>query len=468
MGRLLNLGKIAGRGFWRIVLCAVTTSVLASTVNGQPIKYTGFTITDGQLGSWYFHNARVILTFVSDAKYVQSNVPFPPTDVIANLNIKGKAEITIVGDDKTVHATFDDQNQKFFISYDQTNDGIGFGLCSPNCLGLLSVPQVLPSVFQPVYPFGISQLDHGSDLTNDIAGTGRSFSCLDFGMPDSAYSMLCPYPPSVALGTDNGDLYLYQMYQEENNSGEFKSSNAGYFFADTSWSENTLPYTVFAPSTQIPTSSITYNLFFVSDVSIGDQSFSNAKINLSFRSRTSKVQPLAGAGPNAYVNDHGTARVVITSGSQTVSAEFAPGQLYVFFNPNTATVGFGSYAPDGSRQLAYPVILGPDYGISPQLLQDVSDIITNQPNPASGGPYSFETQALAQVTDLKHPTLLADYASSCTAVMFDSGIICSAQAQPAGLMTDKGLFFLPEFNYGGFGAWGAFWSSFNSGDELDD
>jgi hypothetical protein len=384
--------------------------------------------------------------------------------VIANLNIRGKAEITIVGDDRTVHATFDDPNQKFFISYDQPNDGIGFGMCSPNCLGLLSVPQVLPSVFQPVYPFGISQLDRGGDLTNDSAGTGRSFSCLDFGMPDSAYSSLCPYP-NVALKTDKGDLYLYQMYQEENWEYEFKSSNAGFFFADTSWSGNTLPSTVFAPSTEIPTSSITYNLFFVSNVTIGNQSFSNAKINLSFRSRTSKVQAFPGAGPNAYVNDHGTARVVITSGSQTISAEFAPGQIYVFFNPNMVTVGFGSYAPDGSRRLAYPVILG-QQDASPQLLQDVSDIITNTPNLDAIEPYSPETQALAPLTDLRHPTLLADYTSSCTAFTSDPvrGILCAPQAQPAGLVTDKGLFSLPDTIYGG--GWGVFWSSFNPGDEV--
>lgn len=438
------------RDFALVTIASFLMSVL---VMGQPIKYTGFTITDGQLGSWYFHNARVILTFVSDTNYVQSNVQFPP-DITADFNIRGRAAITIVGDDKTVHATFNDPNQQIFMSFDHFNDGIGLGVCSPNCLGLLSVPPVLPSVFQPVYPYGVSQFD---------GFTGRSFSCIDFAMPDSAYSNLCPFP-NVALKTDKGDLYLYQMYQEENWAGEFKSSNAGFFFSDTSWSDNTLPYSVFAPSTQLPTSSITYNLFFVSNVSIGNQSFSNAKINLSFRSHTSKVQPLAGAGPNAYVNDHGTARVVITSGSQTISAEFAPGQLFVFFNPNTATAGFGSFAPDGSRQFGYPIIMAPQ-DASPQLLQDVSDIITNQPNPDSGGPYSPETLALAQVTDLKHPTLLADYASSCIDFSFTFAISCSSQAQ-AGLMTDKGLFSVP--NPTPYLGWGVFWSSFNPPDEHGD
>jgi len=462
MKSLLNFGRIPEMNFWRVVLYAVITSVLTSTVSAEPIKYTGFTITDGQLGSWAFHNARVILTFVSDTKNVRSNVQFPPTDITANLNIQGRAAITIVGDDKTVHATFD-PNQ-IFISYDQTNNGIGFGSCSPDCFGLLSVPQVLPSVFQPVYPFGVSQFDGGTDLIH-IGGTGRSWSCIDFAMPDSAPSNFCPLP-SLALKTDKGDLYLFQMYQEICQSfqpcaGETKASNAGFFFADTSWSESTLPDTVFAPSTQTPTSSITYNIFFVADVSLGAQSFSNAKINLSFRSHTSKVQPLAGVGANAYVNDHGTARVVITKGSQTISAEFAPAQLYVFFNPNTASVGFGSFAPDGSRQLAYPAVLTADFTLSPQLLEDVSDIITN-PNDAPL--YSPEAQAVAQVTDLKHPTLLADFITSCTAFTFvpNIGVICSPQA-PAGLMTDKGLFNLPK----NFGLWGVFWSSFNPPNDDD-
>jgi hypothetical protein len=457
MENTYSFGKIVRRIFrYALPHFAMTTMLLCAALAQQPIKYTGFTITDGQLGSWAFHNARVILTFVSNTNNVHSNVAFPPTDITANLNIQGRAAITIVGDDKTVHATFD-PNQ-IFISFDQSNDGIGFGLCSPNCLGLLSVPPVLPSVFQPVYPFGVSQFDGGGDLAHDIAGTGRSWSCIDFGMPDSAQSNLCP-PPNVALKTDKGDLYLFQRYQEFSTvtgSPRFKSSNAGFFFADTSWSESTLPYTVFAPSTQTPTSSITYNIFFVADVSLGAQSFSNAKINLSFRSRTSKVQPLAGVGPNAYVNNYGTARVVITKGSQTISAEFAPGQLYVFFNPNTASVGFGSYAPDGSRQLAYPVSLTADFSLSPQLLEDVSDIITN-PNDAPL--YSPEAQAVAQVTDLKHPTLLADFVTSCTAFTFDpaNGIICSPQTQLPALMTDKGLFSLPK----NFGFWGIFWSSFN-------
>jgi len=463
MKRLLNFGKISERGIWRVVLYAVILSVLASAVSAESIKYTAFTITDGQLGSWGFHNARVILSFVSDTDKVQSNVPIPFTDVTANLNAVGTASITVVGDDKTVHATLD-PNQ-IFISFDATNTGIGFGSCSPDCLGLRSVPLVLPSGFQPVYPLGVSAGSvSDTDLMHDIGFSGRSWSCIDFAMPDSATSNFCPFA-TVPLKTDKGDLFLYPMYQEFyslQDTSDITAANAAFFFADTHWSENTLPSTVFAPSTQNPSRSMTYNIFFVSDVSLGGRSFSNAKINLSFRSRTSNVQPLAGAGPNAYVNKNGTARVVITEGSQTISAEFTPDQLYVFFNPGIGSVGFGSYAPDRSLRLAYPVSLTADFTRGTQLVQAVSDIITN-PNDKQF--YSPETQALAQVSDLKHPTLLADLVSSCTAFTFDpnTGVICSPQALPAGLMTDKGLLSIPENFENG---WGVFWASFNApGDE---
>jgi len=44
----------------------------------EPVTYTGFTITDGKLGNWAFHNARVYLTFKSDTKNVQFMQPLDP------------------------------------------------------------------------------------------------------------------------------------------------------------------------------------------------------------------------------------------------------------------------------------------------------------------------------------------------------------------------------------------------------
>ena len=43
------------------------------------MTYTGFTITDGQLGNWQFHNARVYLTFKGDtnnARFIQPPNPY--------------------------------------------------------------------------------------------------------------------------------------------------------------------------------------------------------------------------------------------------------------------------------------------------------------------------------------------------------------------------------------------------------
>ena len=81
-----------------------------------PVTYTGFTITDGQLGHWKFQrkfqNARVYLTFKGDTKDVQFvQVPVAPTDptlgsVDAYIQQTGVASVTIFSGGKSVHATF--------------------------------------------------------------------------------------------------------------------------------------------------------------------------------------------------------------------------------------------------------------------------------------------------------------------------------------------------------------------------
>ena len=63
---------------YTVVLVAIAMFLTSSIAQGQPITYTGFVITDGQLGAWQFHNARVIFTFQSDTRYVQVlNIPVP-------------------------------------------------------------------------------------------------------------------------------------------------------------------------------------------------------------------------------------------------------------------------------------------------------------------------------------------------------------------------------------------------------
>jgi hypothetical protein len=183
-----------------------------------------------------------------------------------------------------------------------------------------------------------------------------------------------------------------------------------------------------APSSSVANGSITYHMFLVSDVSLNGQLFQNASIHLSFQSNTSRVTPLALGGPNGYINTHGVARVDIKSGTSTVSAEFARGQIYVYFDPMTASAGFGSVS--GGR--GYPAALFPTVvHQDTELLAAVADIL-------NGGTtyYTPETIDLANATDLKHETMLAEYVSSCGNFDFSIGV-CNDLINFPKLITDQ-------------------------------
>ena len=112
----------------------------------------------------------------------------------------------------------------------------------------------------------------------------------------------------------------------------------------------------------------------------------------------------------------------------------------MFFDPSTASVGFGSKS--GGR--AYPVTLSECSCNSVQLVGAVSDIINS--SEADAGHYTAQTETLANVTDLTHEIVLADFASSCspdTAFVPATGI-CSDLTAPAKLTTNKGDFYLYE------------------------
>jgi hypothetical protein len=274
----------------------------------------------------------------------------------------------------------------------------------------------------------------------------------------------------VPLKTNKGDLYLFQPYQVEPQTPTGgKVLNAGLFFADAKGPVSGLPHSLFAPSTKASSGDITYNVFLVSDVSIGGRPFNNAKIHLSFSSDTSAVKPLSGTGPNGYVNEDGTARVVITKGSTTIRAKFDRHQIYVFFDPSTRSVGFGSYS--GGR--AYPVTLTQCLCNSPQLVGAVSDIINSKG--VDDNKYTAKTATL--VTDLTNETVLADFASSCSPyAAFDlaNGFCSNLTALPPKLTTDEGDFYIYEpytqtqSSLPFSNNWAIFWSTFNPRDESRD
>ena len=112
-----DISYLAGLFARTFVGCLIGLLVVTAAC-AQPITYTGFVIADGQLGTSQFHNARVILTFRSDTRYVQEfSIPvpghFPPNVAV---NTTGVAQITIIDHEKTLEATLD-PNQ-IFVSFD--------------------------------------------------------------------------------------------------------------------------------------------------------------------------------------------------------------------------------------------------------------------------------------------------------------------------------------------------------------
>lgn len=210
-------------------IVAVLGSALVSLIaHAGPITYTGFTISDGELGGWKFHNARIYLTFDSDTNNVQT-MQISDADIV--INSTGTARITVVGSGRRVTATF--APGQIFVSLDQgfTGDthvlgrGVGFG--SKWSYGL-----------EPAYPLGIEDgtIDGGDPLLSDGAisfadlptdlvqatqFSGRAWTCI--GFPDRT----CLTPAS-ALKTDRGDLFLYQRYQVQ---GGGDVLNGGLFWA---------------------------------------------------------------------------------------------------------------------------------------------------------------------------------------------------------------------------------------------
>jgi hypothetical protein len=429
------------------VLAATAIFLTSSLALGQPITYTGFIITDGQLGNWSFHNARVILTFESDTNYVQQLDPACGTS--AAFNSTGVARITIVDHERVVRAKFDPH--QIFVSFDQTFGGVGFGSFGP---GFTAPDCSNPASLQPAYPLG---LHHGTmdntgdespieatfpnDLQGDVGFSGKGYTCV--GVPQ----LECD-PPTAALKTDHGDLFLFEPYQDYRN--EFLVSlNGAFFFQQTGRRGSPLPRAVLAPSGSAAKGSITYHLLLVSDVSLNGELFENATIHLSFQSDTSRVTDLEGGGPGSAMNAHGVARVEIRKGVRTESATFARHQIYVYFNSLPISAGFASYA--GGPM--YPAALAPTFVHNDvELLEEAT-------------------------TDLKSETLLAEYVSSCTSFDFTNGFCSDLTSQPR-LVTDKGDFYLYEpYNANGFqdpttevrssNGWGVFWTTFGGGEHED-
>ena len=446
-----------------VVLAGISFAVCAAMA--EPVTYTGFTIADGKLGQWAFHNARVYLTFKGDTKDVKFIQPYiDPSHpeygtVDIWINQTGKASVTIISGQRVVSANFG-PNQ-IFVSSDlgdtpKPSDpphlgarGVGFGSFTA------------AGGFEPTYPLAIEDgpLDWGDILNGGFPSTfidgapspemtqlsvdlvhstrfgGRGWVCVGFPV--------VPCSPANALHTDRGDLYLSMPYSQAPNFDQGETLNAGFFVAEVGESAEgnisaqlTTSHAAGSPNT------ISYYGYLISDVTLGSNHYAGAQIYLSMDSVASKV--VAFSSGHGFRSDSGSAHVTIVSGQRVTLADFEPGQIYVYYDIDHAIVGFGSKAGNGSRESGYPLSITAN-----QYPQDSSGLVENSLvgavsdltlTPAHASNYTLATSSLQ--TDLKNATVLNGGASSCQG--FDPATSTCSGLTPIPLRTNRGDFLLFE------------------------
>lgn len=445
----------------------------------HPVTYTGFTITDGKLGDWEFHNASVYLRFDGDTSDVQLFQPAvdpsdPSATVDTYINTNGKASITVVSGSKIVKAKF--AANQIFVSVDLGDTGsthygargVGFG----------SFSATAPGGIEPAYPLGIEDgvvdwgdiVEDGStgiaspalsalplDLKSNVALSGKAWECV--GFPDET----CP-TPTTPLETDHGDLYLYQPYEylyTPDPGGQ--PLTAGYFVVDSSpGKQNDVHAAALAADrcNKSPTS-ITYNAYVIADVSLGRHHFQNAEVYLSFDADTSDVFPFTQGAAQGFMNSVGEAHVKIISGGRLYKADFDSDQLYVFYDVAQSFLGFGSQAGG----FGYPLGLTSNDQDSLTEFSSVGAIAALAAGNVAPGTYSPATSALS--TDLTNATAVSGVASSCASL--DPTTTTCTNLTPVALRTNKGDFLLYEpytaddTSTGGTAPhsinWGTFWTN---------
>src|SRR5262249_43860876 len=100
--------------------CSLLFLSLAAVAAAKPVTYVGFTIADGKLGNWTFHNARVYFVMQGDTDTVQAlQAPNPvdPTDPVGVLiNPAGNSSVTVISGSQVAHVTSDPH--QIFVSMD--------------------------------------------------------------------------------------------------------------------------------------------------------------------------------------------------------------------------------------------------------------------------------------------------------------------------------------------------------------
>jgi len=101
---------------------------------------------------------------------------------------------------------------------------------------------------------------------------------------------------------------------------------------------------------------VTYRVFAITDVKLGQRVYHNAEVQLEFVGDSTDVQPFQ-AGPNSgFFISRGEARIRITHSEETLSARFLPGQIMVAADNIGGGAGFSSLVgSDHHLEAAYPL-----------------------------------------------------------------------------------------------------------------
>jgi hypothetical protein len=458
------LRKAASRA---TALCVLVTSILVSMASAVQITYTGYTIANGQLGTWKFKDAQVYLRFSGDTNDVQigfiENVyvsyigPYNAQQLCTGPAIyKGTASVTIISGGRTVHATF--APNQISVSSDLGGldpngvigfpRGIGFGICGPNGFEVAYPLAIQDGTADQDNQFGTHQfsaelLNLNPFLTGPADFSGRAWVCFGFiANPGSSASCADTPPP---LKTDKGDFYLFERYRAQfiSPTQTFLGDTltAGLFWVDFGGETDSENASITRFASTESDQPITYTGFLLTDVSVGGQFFAGAQVSFSVNADASQVQTIPGPGGPVYINDAGRAHVRVVSGGQTVTAKFASNQIYVYFDVANGGVGFGSHV-NGSDYRGYPLTLTQNDCNSlteNSSVGAVSDIIRS----AGADSKFYTTDVQRLVTNLRNRTALSGPASSCPDFTTSTSA-CAFSISAPGLQTDHGTFYIYE------------------------
>ena len=217
--------------------------------------------------------------------------------------------------------------------------------------------------------------------------------------------------------------------------------NPGFFFVQVGESDQpNVPAPVSAALTTTSAHPIMYHGYVISDVTRGGQPYNGAQVYLSFNSDTSHVVPFSSG--NGFRNTTGSAHVTIVSGQNVTPADFAPGQIYVYYDIDHASIGFGSIATNGSTQSGYPLSITANQDTNTNGLVENSLVGAVSDLTLTGDVTNYTAATAGLKTNLKNATLMSGGASSCLG--FDPSTSTCTSLTPVPLHTSRGDFLLFE------------------------